>query len=67
MFVRIFACLILISFCENVFSQNIHSNKITLKWQEEPVVTETSGGLLQQYLIFEGAKMRGEKLRMLPE
>ncbi len=61
----IFIGLILCS--SRAISQNIQSSEIVLKWKDAPIKTETSGGLTQQYITFDGAKMVGEYMRMLPQ
>ncbi len=63
----IFILLVAMILCQISFAQIIHSPQINLKWNKQTIVTETPGGLSQQYLMFDGAKMVGEYLRMMPQ
>ncbi len=64
---RIFFFLLMTLCNTMLWAQTIHSGEIILKWNETPVQIETTGGLTQQYLTFEGATIIGENMRLLPQ
>ncbi len=59
--------LLLMFLCQISWAQTIHSATINLKWKKQISISQTPGGLSQQYLMFDGAKMVGEYLRRMPQ